>query len=333
MTGPAGIGKRTLGYFLAQWLLCQNSELTETTDATLGLFGGMASPSSPDAINADENPVPCGSCPNCLRAQKGNWVDFLEITPADEDTETLKIDQFRELKSKAGFGAHEGAYRVILIPNADHMTIQAANSMLKLLEEPPPSWLFILTASDPSLVLPTIVSRCQTLRLKPFPAKDLHQLLLDDGIPSDRAKICAEIAQGSWETAWELAQDETWERRKAIFDFLRDPPGMLNSILDWAAQSAHLFNFLVNQLELLSFDLLHWSLSPQDPLFQWLNSDGSTVLENHAKMMIQSRGTVENARRFWMERAERLAQARHDAVAPLNRKILLQDILLPWIEV
>jgi hypothetical protein len=340
MTGPSGIGKRTLGYFLAQWILCKNSGFDEETESSMGLFGNPgneAAESTPDEIPTHHEPRgprgPCGTCLNCIRALKGHWVDFLEITPADEDSETLKIDQFRELKSKAGFGAHEGAYRVILIPNADHMTIQAANSMLKLLEEPPASWLFILTASDPSLLLPTIVSRCQTVRLKPFSSKELCELLMSDGIPAERARICSELGQGSWMSSWVLAQDESWERRKTLFDFLRDPSGMLNPILDWAAPSAHLFHFLVNQLELLTFDLLRWSIAPDASHYSWLNSDAAAVLANHAREMVKAKGSMENARCFWMARAERLAQARQESTSPLNRKILLQDLLLPWIEV
>ena len=114
----------------------------------------------------------------CQRALKGSWVDFTEIRPEDEEEGrpgSLKIDQFRKLKESQGFGAHEGGYRIFLIPDADRMTPQAANSVLKILEEPPKGWIFFLTASDPTLVLPTVLSRCQSLKLRPFDPDTLKQ--------------------------------------------------------------------------------------------------------------------------------------------------------------
>lgn len=313
ITGAPGIGKRTLAYFLAQWLVCERRTLS----------------------NESNEPGPCNECLSCLRAIKGTWVDFFEIRPDDPESESLKIDQFRELKSKVGFGAHEGNYRIILIPNAEHMTVQAANSMLKLLEEPPTGWIFLMTTSDPSLLLPTLVSRCQILRLKPFPNETLVELLRSSGIPSDRAQITSDLAQGSWGKAWDLAQDDAWSRRKTLFDFLQDPPGMLNSILDWATLSSHEFNFLVDQMELLVFDLIRWSIHTQNDSqkYLWLNQDAEVALSSHAKNVAKVMGSLEKARQFWLMRAERLAQVRQESLAPLNRKILIQDLLIPWLAI
>lgn len=321
LKGAPGIGKRTLAYFLAQWLVCEKRTLS----------------------NESTEPGPCGQCLSCLRAIKGTWVDFLEIRPDDDESESLKIDQFRELKSKVGFGAHEGNYRIILIPNVEHMTVQAANSMLKLLEEPPSGWIFLMTTSDPSLLLPTLVSRCQTLRLKPFRNETLTELLLSSGIASDRAQIASDLSQGSWGKAWDLAQDNAWSRRKALFDFLQNPSGMLNSILDWATLSSHEFNFLVDQMELLIFDLIRWTIDTQSTSadlnschslhYSWMNQDAELALSSHAKNVVKVMGSLEKARHFWLERAERLAHVRQESVAPLNRKILIQDLLIPWLAI
>lgn len=309
ITGASGIGKRTLAYFLSQWILCEK-RITQD--------------------DANE-PGPCGTCLNCLRAIKGSWVDFLEVHSHEEDTESLKIDQFREIKSKVGFGAHEGSHKIILIPHADHMTIHAANSILKLLEEPPTGWIFMMTASDPSLLLPTIVSRCQTLRLKPIPRDIIIQLLQSSEAPPDRIQIASDLAQGSWGKAWELIQNENWTRRTDLFDFLADPSGMLNSILDWATLNSQQFHFLVDQLELFTLDLIQWSLAPSN--YSWINKDGEISLSSHAKNATRAFGSIHHARSFWLERAERLAQVRQETSAPLNRKILAQNLLIPWFEI
>jgi hypothetical protein len=305
-----------------------------------GLFLPATSmPVSRDSRDSDE-PGPCGECSSCQRALKGNWVDFTEILPADSEdgnpsTGTLKVDQFREIKQRLGFGAHEGAYRIVLIPNADRMTIQAANSVLKLLEEPPPGWLFFLTASDPTLVLPTILSRCQQLRLRPFQASELEDLLGLSGINPTRAKICAELAQGSWSKALSIASDEMWEHRQTLFGFLKEPASGLSALVDWGAQEPKHFELLVDQLEQLTSELIRWSVSPwaENPDgYPWANSDGRHALVAHAKAALKRQGSTALARELWIDRAERLARARQEALAPLNRKLLIQDLLLPWLE-
>src|SRR6185312_5189559 len=96
------------------------------------------------------------------------------------------------------FGSHEGSYRIFLIPNADRMTPQAANSVLKILEEPPRGWIFFLTASDPTLLLATVLSRCQQLKLRPMPLETIQELLSEAGILGEKQKVAASLSQGSW---------------------------------------------------------------------------------------------------------------------------------------
>ena len=282
ITGPAGVGKRSVAYFLGQWLLCANS-------------GGK--------------PGPCGTCTPCVRAIKGNWVDFSEIAAdVGEDGEVsgsgkLRIEQFRKLRETAGFGAHESRFKIHLIRNADHMTPQASNSVLKIIEEPPPDWIFLLTASDPSLLLPTLVSRCQKLRLRPFAENELLQLLTLAGVPKERHRLCMELGQGSWGKAVELANDETWERRESVLRFLKNPAPELNAIVDWAAHGTHELGLLIDQLE----QCVHERLCRNIP------ADA-------------------RVREFLVARAERMARARQEMLAPVNKKLLVQDILLPWLE-
>ena len=64
----------------------------------------------------------------------------------------------------------------------------------------------------------------------------------------------------------------------------------------------------------------------------WLNIDGAMALQNHSTFLTQRLGSIEGARTFWIARSERIAQARREALAPLNRKLLIQDVLMPWLE-
>ncbi|MGK5082266.1 hypothetical protein WDW37_03095 [Bdellovibrionota bacterium FG-1] len=353
MTGTAGSGKRQLAYWLAQWILCQKSVFSKIASTTAvvsaeggesdmfsgGLFGEPPAPAQEEVTPSHAHQQPCGECSSCHRAIQGNWVDFTEILAEDADGETsgsgtLKVDQFRKIKASLGFGAHEGPYRIILIPNADRMTPQAANSVLKLLEEPPPGWVFFLTASDPTLVLPTILSRCQSLRLRPFSSATIRELLSLEEIDPQRAAVCAELAQGSWSKALSLAGDEGWGHRQTLFCFLKNPAEKINTLVDWASSAPNQFPLLVDQLEQLTSDLIRWSVSREvqrPESFPWSNSDGKTALIAHATAVSRRHGNVDRARDFWLDRAERLAEVRQESLAPLNRKILIQDLLLPWV--
>ncbi|MEO5969262.1 MAG: hypothetical protein ABIQ95_04995 [Bdellovibrionia bacterium] len=338
LTGQSGIGKRSMVYFLAQWILCEKQ----------GFYSSKSDKAASDKGTSE--PRPCGQCPSCQRALSGNDVHFTEIF-ADSDEESgvgsastasnsgnsgaLKIEQFRKLKASMGFGATEGRSKIILIPAADRMTLQAANSVLKLLEETPPGWIFFLTANDPTLLLPTVASRCQIFRLKPFSTDELEELLKQADVDSQRIKICAVLAQGSWDRALSLAKDETWEQRKALFQFLKAPSSNIHALVDWASMQPSHFDTLIDLLEQLTADLIRWTTSSsisQPESYPWIQSDGAEALAFHAREFGRKHGGIDMARAAWIRHAERLAQARLKSSLPLNKKLLIQDVLLPWME-
>jgi DNA polymerase-3 subunit delta' len=323
LSGQPGVGKRSIAFFLSQWVLCEKSGFQSEY---------RADPANGDARHQesaapDSDPVPCGECTSCKKALHGSWIDFTEIEAEDD---TFRIDQFRKLKATQGFGAHEGAYRIILIADADRMTTQAANSVLKLLEETPKGWIFLLTATDPTLLLPTLVSRCQTLRLKPFSKEALHALLAESGIEDGKLQVCVELAQGSWGRAFAWAQSEAWERRKMVVDFLHDPKAFLNSLVEMAAQDPKNMDQMLDQIESLMAELIQWSLREEAPAdYRWLNADASNVLTERAKQA--SKAGLAPSRDRWIACVERIARARIELQAPINRKLLAQDVLLPFL--
>ncbi len=343
LSGISGIGKRSMAHYLSQWIFCERNGFAKPApgdddQGAMDLFGGGAleTPVPVEASAAGEALIePCGECPACLRALHGTWVDFTEVRPeSDGETEsrTLKADQFRQIKSQLGFGAHEGAYRVVLIPDADRMTPQAANSMLKLLEEPPPGWIFLLTAGDPALILPTVLSRCQQMRFRPFNLDEIRALVADAGVPAARAELCAQLAQGSWGRALKLAEPEMWEQRPQVLKLFQDPSAAINPLIDWAASAPESFDLLLNQLESLLAELVQWSLKPEaSEAKAWQNSDAKAALLAYAKLRVPQPTSAPAARMRWLDSLDRLAQVRRRAPAPLNRKILLQDLLLPFL--
>lgn len=103
----------------------------------------------------------CGTCLSCRKISHGNHPDVIITDPVGS---SFKIEQGREIQKKVSFRHYEGKYKVMILTGADVMTIAAANSMLKILEEPPERTIFILTAENGDNILPTVLSRCQVIK-------------------------------------------------------------------------------------------------------------------------------------------------------------------------
>lgn len=138
-TGPAGVGKKTLAKDFATSLLCQHPK----TDGSS-----------------------CGTCSSCMQMRSGSHPDFLKIAP---DGQHIKINQIREMKETLVYPPLEGSLRVVLMHDVQTMRREAANSLLKILEEPPARNLLLLTGENEAGILDTIRSRCQIIPLHALP--------------------------------------------------------------------------------------------------------------------------------------------------------------------
>ena len=145
-TGPEGVGKTTLATALAASLFCETEKGND----------------------------PCGQCPGCAKFVSGNHPDFLKISPQGA---AIKIGQIRELKKQMNFPPFAAGMRIVLIEDIQTMRREAGNSLLKILEEPPPDNLLILIASDTEPVLPTIISRCQVIPFSPLSTEQTVEVL------------------------------------------------------------------------------------------------------------------------------------------------------------
>lgn len=198
ITGPRGVGKATLAWRLARFLL-----------ATPPLEGGGLlgdAPAPPETLDIEpDHPVVRRSMQG---AEPGLFV--LRRGPNDKGDKLsadIRVNEVRKLREFFGLSASDGGRRVVIVDAADEMNTQAANALLKMLEEPPKRATMLLVSHQPSRLLPTIRSRCRELRLSPLAPPDLAQALEAAGAdPGPDAEALGELAGGSVGEAMRLSE-------------------------------------------------------------------------------------------------------------------------------
>jgi DNA polymerase-3 subunit delta' len=190
VAGPRHVGKGTLAFNLAQ------------------------------ALNCDSPEPPCGQCRSCQRILEGKHADVIPLG-LDSKTE-IGIDDIRGLQRLANLPPYEGKYKVFIIDDAEYLSTEAANSLLKILEEPPQRVVWLLLAAEEEHLLPTIISRCQRLELKPVPSEQVQETLVNSyNVEVNRAKLLAQLCHGrlGWALS-ALANNDIFEQRFQRIDGL-----------------------------------------------------------------------------------------------------------------
>lgn len=245
--GPEGIGKATLARRFAAELLGERDKI-EKDDLSL-----------PDnvALVADREKLPADK-----RAEDpllfASHVDFVTFPP-DGPLRQISIQQIRLLKERARFGPLKGKRRVFLIDHLDRANEQAANSLLKILEEPPPYLLLIATAENAYDLLPTIRSRSLMLPMSPLSAEEMSAFVAERGLKDVARRIS--LAGGSPGVAVSLDIDAYDKRRAAMMTLLQTASG-IQSFAAWAKVSESLsrtdkLENHLNVLYALLQDLVH----------------------------------------------------------------------------
>ena len=180
ITGPRGVGKATLAWKIATFLL---------TDPEVGSFGDPTLAVDPE--HPDARLIQSGAHPRLSLIRR----------PWDDKTKKLKseitVDAVRNLKTFFHMSSADGGRRVVIVDAADELNRNAANAILKELEEPPANCTMLLVAHQPSRLLPTIRSRCRELRCARLSAADLQSALAQAGHPSEQSESLATLAGGS----------------------------------------------------------------------------------------------------------------------------------------
>jgi len=236
-TGSEGVGKDAMALELARVLHCERGG--EQACGECASCGRIAALQHPDVHLIVPLPVGKGEqsedSPTArltehelraiqeeLRRKAENPYRRISIPRAT----IIKINSIREIRRETAMSTFDGRKRVFIIAQADRMGEEAANTLLKTLEEPPTDCLMILTTHRMDALLPTIRSRCQTIRFDPLTEEDLRLGLVDrEGVEPAAASLVARLANGSYTKALELLEGGALDERKAVVMFVRHALG------------------------------------------------------------------------------------------------------------
>jgi len=177
------------------------------------------------ALNCPEPDRPCGQCRSCRKIDRGVHPD-VQAVDLEEGSKNISIDAVRRLQEGVALRPAEGRTKVYLLREVERLSEAAANSLLKTLEEPPPSVVMVLTTLDASTLLPTLVSRCQQIGLRPIPTKEIETVLRQRfADSSERSGLLATLARGRMGWALQAASNPSiLDSRNELLDRLAALP-------------------------------------------------------------------------------------------------------------
>ena len=179
LNGERGSGKKMLANLFATTLLCE-----------------------------EQGPDPCNACHSCHQAESGNHPDIIRVT--HEKPNTISVDDIRrQVNEDIQIKPYQGPYKIYIIAEADLMTVQAQNALLKTIEEPPAYAVIFLLTENAEALLPTITSRCVMLKLRNIKDTLIRKYLMETmHVPDYKADVCTAFAQGNMGRAIMLASSD-----------------------------------------------------------------------------------------------------------------------------
>jgi len=292
--GPRGVGKHQFALALAQALNCRR-------------------PVAGDA---------CGQCDQCLKIAAREHIDVETIVA---DGQFIKIAQMREMAEKANYRPYDGRRRVYILDDAERLNISAANSILKVLEEPPATTQLILVTAKPYALLQTIRSRCQMLSFAPLTAAELEKFLNENyKRPAGENRLLARLARGSIGRALEIDLGVYREQRTMMVELLeaaiiaRDTMKLMQAA-EYLAKKLEREEFErhLDALLVLLSDLFYRKLG--NAADSVTNADIAPRLSHLAEVATLEQITD------WVERIEALMQG---LSRNLNRQLAMEEMLL-----
>lgn len=292
--GPRGVGKHQFALALAQALNCRRP------------------------VNGDA----CGMCDQCIKIAAGEHVDVESITP---DGQFIKIQQMREMAEKSNYRPYDGRRRVYILDDGDRLNAAAANSILKVLEEPPETTLLVIVTAKPYALLQTIRSRCQMLSFAPLTAPELEAFLNENyKRPARENQLLARLAAGSIGRALEIDLG-IYREQRAMMTELVESVFITHDTMKLMQAAEHLakklereeFERHLDALLVLLADVFHLKLGR--PATSLTNADVAPRLEGIAEAASID-GIAD-----WVARIESVLQG---LTRNLNRQLAVEDMLL-----
>jgi DNA polymerase III subunit delta' len=311
LTGDEGVGKRQFALELVKNFIC------------------------PEPVNGEA----CDVCAICRRAVKFEFPktddkdDHKRVIFSDHPdvgmvipyNRNILVDSIRHLETEANFRPYEAAARFFVIDNADKMNDNASNALLKTLEEPPETSYIFLITSRPDSLLPTIRSRCQTIRFAPVETDEIERFLIEqNGFTHDEARLAARLGRGSVGRAASINVEEFKKRREKMYGAVRNAleKGSLAAILRTAEEmndtkDKTVFEQSLDVLQSLIHDV--WTMTVSGDQGRVVNSD----LVEELALLSANAGTADLPR--WMGSIDEL---RANLQVNINRKVAADALLV-----
>ncbi len=295
ISGADGLGKHLLADRLIAYLLCE--QVRET---------GLA----------------CGACSACHWLHSGTHPDLIQVCP-EEAGKAIKVDQVRQLGADLVMTSHSGRYKIALIQPAEAMNANAANSLLKTLEEPTVNTLLILLTAVPEQLPATIRSRCQKIRMECPSRQAAKAWLVEQQVEASTAMRYLAMSGGAPLKALTLAGTDSLAQRDSCLDELmaiytgRQDPLMIAE--KWAKEAASQ-RYRMQWWQQWIYSLIRWQQTgiadPEDEVAQKLRQ----IVEKVDCQLL-------------FALSDRLARALSGLTSGLNRQLLLEDLLIDWAQI
>jgi len=298
--GPEGVGRRTLALRFAQ------------------------------ALNCSQPPEPgtfCGVCRECRQIEAMQHPDLSLVVP-EEGHQDILIDQIRDLQHIIALAPYAASYRIALLPDFQHVTVQAQNALLKTLEEPPEKVILLLTVNAVERLLPTVISRCEVVRMRPASIEDAQHFLCDTRkLEPDEAALIAHLASGRIGAAIRMVENPEIlnSRRETMEKFLDLLPAKRYERFRAAEELSKSYETArTNAIDAVSVWLSFWR-----DVFVRASGAGLPLVN------VDMEAQVDHIAAYLTEAAARALVVAHEEAlqyldANVNVRLLLDTLMLKW---
>lgn len=284
-TGPEGIGKKLTAFGLAKALLCEKSENDY-----------------------------CDQCASCHRINQDNHPDVTIIRP---EGNSIKIEQLRDWQKSLESRSYSGSWRTTIIDQAEKVSTSAANSILKILEEPPDDTLICLIAVEARDILSTIVSRCQILRFSPLARSDFIRIIMKHGrLTESQAALIYNLSKGQLSRGLAMDLDNLIHTREQWRQFFHSTSSDKRSCPQTDKAS------VMDALEIIA----HWW---RDVILLQFGIEGS-MLTNQDMLSEVKKEAGENTRSLVISRINLILQTMAAVEKNASPKMAIDSLLLQW---